>query len=411
MTDKKNDSNILVNLLFCLFVILFVLSYTNITNNTLIRYAAIILLNVFGLFYWIFYKKNNKMEKKIVFLFILLMLNMIISVLFSNYIGESFVKTLSVFDSFLLFFVLIPNIINKKTIKNIIKIIYYGLFIVLLYEFIRYRGVYTYDGGTRLSVIHNRLILNFIYPSSLGWPGFLLCISSVYLFDDKNERLFKKIIYAISFIFGLYLLYKCDIRTAIYSLLIFMVIYIYNNKLKQSRIFTSNKKFFKFIIFLFIFAVVVFAGLYLFNENVTIDKINLILSNRITYYKQALNDILSGNVMYGIGAYRNLNGSLYGIAQIDNSYLNFIYSYGLINLLILMYIIIIIYKRIKLKENSKTDDKDVNKNKWFILALYISFLIYSFFEITLLNISSLLAIIVWPIIISYILVDTKNTKI
>ena len=405
MNNKKSKNNTLLIILFCLFIILFVLSYTNIANSTIIRYASIVILNAVGLFYWIFFKKTKKMDKKILYVFILLIINMIVSVLFSSFLGESLIKTLSVFDALLLFFILMPNMIQKKSLKTIIKIIYFGLLIVLLYEFVRYRGVYTYDGGTRLSTIHNRLILNFIYPSSLGWPGFLLCVTSVYLFDDKDENKLKKIIYALSFAFGLYLLYKCDIRTAIYSLVIFLVIYVFYYKIKQSKIFKSNKKIFNFLIYLAMFVLIVVAGLYLFNENLSIDKINLILSNRLTYYNEAIQDILQGNVFYGIGAYRNLNGRVYGISQIDNSYLNFVYSYGIINLILLLYIIILIFKKIRTKVDNNDVKKDNMKNKWFILALYVSFLIYSFFEITLLNISSLLAIIVWPIVISYILSD------
>lgn len=410
MIEENTKSNSIVSILFCLFIFLFTISYTNIPNNTVIRYSAIGILNIIGLYYLLVYKNTNKVNKKILFLIMILVLNMMFSVLFSNFIGESFVKTLSVFDSILLLFILIPNIIKKISFKTIIKAIYIALLIILLYEFAKYKNVYLYDGGGRYSATHSRLILNFLYPSSLGWPGFLLCVSSIYLFDDKHNSMLKKIIYIMSFIFGFYLLYKCDIRTSIYSLFIFIILYILNYKIKNFKTFKFNKIFLNVLIYLTVIAAFIIASLYFFTGHISTEKLNLILSNRLTYYEAALDDLYDGNILYGVGAYRNLNGAEYGIAQIDNSYLNFVYSYGITNLIIFICIIINVIKRIKNKKCYKLSSIKIEKTDAFILSLFISFLIYSFFEITLLNISSLLAIIIWPLTMKYVQLNDNNVK-
>ena len=403
MNEKNNR---LINIIFICFIILFVLSYTHIGYSTIIRYMATIILSIIGILNLIINNKSIKINNKnCSILIFLLVFNMIFSIIFSNYRSESFIKTLTIFYSFFLFFLLIPNLIEKLSFKTIFKTIFVAMVIVLSYEYLRFGNIYLYDGGNRLSATHIRLMLDFIYPSSLGWPAFLLCISSLYLFDYKNVSFFKNIIYIFGFIFGLFLLYKCDIRTSIYTLFIFIFMFLFLYKIKTFKLFSSNKKIFRFLSRLIVIILVIIIGFYFIGGNISYNKLDAILSYRLTYYVYAIKELLHGNLLFGLGAYRNSIGSSLGIYQIDNSYLNFVYSYGLINILLLLAFIMIIIKMIN---NKNTKNNNEYRNKCFILSLFISFLIYSFFEITLLNISSILALITWPIIIKYIKSDNQG---
>lgn len=402
MKNSINIKNSIIYMLIFLFTSLFTISYTNITNNTRLRFILLLSLNIIGIIHIASKNNKSKTNKSFNDCLIILIINMIPSVIFSKFPYESFIKTLSIIDSFILFFYAIPLIIKRLPLKKLVKTILLSMLLVLLYEFIFYHNIYLYDGGARLTTIHQRLILNFIYPSALGWPAFLLCVTSFYLCNDYETSFIKKIIYVLCFTFGMYLLYMCDIRTAIYSLFLYILIYLLCIKIKQFDLLKLNKKIY---VAIKMFAITILAIIILafFTRGIiSYYNINMLLSNRLALYKSALMQLINNNIIYGVGAYRNSHSINYGIVQIDNSYLNFTFSYGVSNLIILLYAILYVKSNIKRKMIECDKNNPLNRDLIFVFSIYISFLIYSFFEITLLNISSLLGLIIWPIVMSYI---------
>ena len=99
----------------------------------------------------------------------------------------------------------------------------------------------------------------------------------------------------------------------------------------------------------------------------------------------------NNTIFTGMGAFRNSMTAATGAIMLDNGYFNYIYQYGIISFMVL---IVVLYNNFKIIKNSN----EVYVNKTFIKNMYIAFLIYSFFENILFNISSLFAILIYTFI-------------
>ena len=140
-----------------------------------------------------------------------------------------------------------------------------------------------------------------------------------------------------------------------------------------------------------------------FINSISYESINKVLSYRLDFWTSAIKELYDNNIiLIGKGAFRNSAINITDAVLLDNGYFNYIYQYGLISFLV--FVIFLFYLIISIKKNANKLDKCTIV---YIKNLYISFLIYSFMENILLNISSLFAILMYSFIAILILKEKE----
>ena len=358
------------------FIILFVISFLEIANLSFIRYIAILLLQVICI-YEIRFDKIS-IDKKMLLLIFGIIITMSFSLFRTGYTFEAIAKMATVIDLFFLTLILLPNYLKNCDLDIIIKNIRNDIFIVLIFCFVFYNNDYSisYDMERIGNLI--RLKCGFPHPNTLSMFSFIGIILSIYLitirYHIKSNFIF--------IFFFLYLIIKANSRTALYCIIIFIMLCILGNICK-------NKKL-KPIIYIIVisFSILIIGIGTSIVDGLTFDRINQLLSNRLSYIISAINVLTSNNaILTGMGAFRNSATFTTNAVMLDNGYFNYIYQYGIISFLVLICFLVNNFFKIK---------NDNNRNmEMFVKNAYIIFGIYSFFENILLNIASLFAILIY----------------
>ena len=358
------------------FIILFVISFLEIANLSFIRYIAILLLQVICI-YEIRFDKIS-IDKKMLLLIFGIIITMSFSLFRTGYTFEAIAKMATVIDLFFLTLILLPNYLKNCDLDIIIKNIRNDIFIVLIFCFVFYNNDYSisYDMERIGNLI--RLKCGFPHPNTLSMFSFIGIILSIYLitirYHIKSNFIF--------IFFFLYLIIKANSRTALYCIIIFIMLCILGNICK-------NKKL-KPIIYIIVisFSILIIGIGTSIVDGLTFDRINQLLSNRLSYIISAINVLTSNNaILTGMGAFRNSATFTTNAVMLDNGYFNYIYQYGIISFLVLICFLVNNFFKIK---------NDNNRNmEMFVKNAYIIFGIYSFFENILLNMASLFAILIY----------------
>ncbi len=358
------------------FIILFVISFLEIANLSFIRYIAILLLQVICI-YEIRFDKIS-IDKKMLLLIFGIIITMSFSLFRTGYTFEAIAKMATVIDLFFLTLILLPNYLKNCDLDIIIKNIRNDIFIVLIFCFVFYNNDYSisYDMERIGNLI--RLKCGFPHPNTLSMFSFIGIILSIYLitirYHIKSNFIF--------IFFFLYLIIKANSRTALYCIIIFIMLCILGNICK-------NKKL-KPIIYIIVisFSILIIGIGTSIVDGLTFDRINQLLSNRLSYIMSAINVLINNNaILTGMGAFRNSETFTTNAVMLDNGYFNYIYQYGIISFLVLICFLVNNFFKIK---------NDNNRNmEMFVKNAYIIFGIYSFFENILLNMASLFAILIY----------------
>ena len=393
--SKKINSKFIIEIFMYFFCITFIISYWNIPFGSVIRYIDLIIVQSFAIFDIIKNKKYKEIYKnKRSFLSIIIMiLLMFVSICASSYIKESIIKTISIVDLLLVVLCVFPLILKKFTLDEILKIVNNSIFIILALSTIIFRDSYSFSGDSNRVGKNLRFLAGFIYPSILGnFASIEIFITIKFIYSyvedkiNRKERELKDIIlYLIQIILPLYLIYASNTRTAGCVVSIFIFILLYKMKFK-----VKTKKIIKYSCLL----LMVFIIILILSDIITFSLIDNILSYRLTLMQSAFEELIDSNsLLFGRGAFRNSSMDKVGAILIDNGYINFIYQYGIIASIPLLMFLLNMFRNLKELEKS-----NLKKDVIFIETFFISFLIYSLFENSLLNISSFLAIVTYTLV-------------
>lgn len=375
---KKNENK--KNIIFNIFIMLYIISFIDFYDLNVIRYLILVVVQIYCIIQSI--KQKILLNTKKIFLILILIVSMLISFFNSKYFIESTFKLLTVIDLLLISYIFLPNLLKNYNVDIIVENIVNDLFIVLGISYILFYNDYVISNDSNRVGNLIRLSSGFNHPNTLGMFSFLgVVFSSYFIFNKKQIK--KYSLYSIVFVF---LLIKSGSRTALYTMIIFVLLYIINRFPNSKR-----KKIILYIICIAIIIVSFILSDYNY-QKIDFDVINTILSYRLTYIQNAL-EVLSINdaILTGMGPFRNSMITETNSVMIDNGYFNHIYQFGVISFIFLVIFLIDNFKTIKNKKN-------LEKDKIFIKNLYITFLIYAFFENILFNISSLYAIIIFTLI-------------
>ena len=128
------------------------------------------------------------------------------------------------------------------------------------------------------------------------------------------------------------------------------------------------------------------------------------------YYKEAIAQLKDSNsILFGLGAFRNSDVVRLNRVQVDNSYLDYIYQYGLISLIFMC--ILLIYLFIKINNTYNVGKNNSNIEYFsFVKSLYVSSLVYSLVEKNLFSISSALSLVMFLIVFIFIVNDRRISR-
>lgn len=386
---KKSKS---IYIISYMFFFLYFISYFNFRFNMLIKYGALVVYQLFFIF--LIKKKNMKFNKSIIIIMFLIIASLLIS-LMVNYDLDALIKTFSLIDLMIFSCFIFPTGIEKYALEEIdfFKIITNCLFIVLVIGLTFFYGDLQLSIGrsTGLSVRH---LFNCGHASVVGFLCFIeFCLTFYTLTGLKNQKL-QSIFAFAKLITSVYMAYLADIRAALVSMIVFILLYLFYKLPKNSIVL-----FFKIIVALLLF---VFSFIYINNTAFDLEQLNFVLSGRLSYYQESIIELKENNsVLFGNGSFRNSSVENLNKIQVDNSYVDLLYQYGFFTLF--FFICLIVYLVIKIIKSKKVyNNKFEYKYTIFIKSYFFSVLAYSLVEKNLFSISCAVSLVTYLLIFWYI---------
>ncbi|WP_336798476.1 O-antigen ligase family protein [Exiguobacterium acetylicum] len=232
--------------------------------------------------------------------------------------------------------------------------------------------------GARVTTFETRLKLFFYHPNILGSMCFIAIafFQLNYVLRTKKISITNKLLHLFVIVMLIYILYLTNSRTPLYSLIILQVIIFYRNYLN-----TFYKK-------LTIYTLCIAAIPLYINQvlNMSYEELNILLSDRLYLWNQALNQLLFENkILTGVGSYLNSQLDSLDLVLIDNGYIYIMYQNGVVALIILLILSVnTLWSTFRIKV--------ADKIKNYFLSLFTVYLFIGFFENSLFNISNLVCI-------------------
>ncbi|MDT0172777.1 O-antigen ligase family protein [Exiguobacterium sp. BRG2] len=366
-----------------LFYFLFVISYYELEWINKIRYLGIALIVIIGIISYLIDKKNMKekntsFNKVSVILYYLMFITLTVTTLFSNYQINSLFKIISLFVLFIIVFFILPHIINKIGLITHNFLLIYSILLGIGIAFLISPDGHIVSYGARVTTFETRLKLFFYHPNILGSMCFIAIafFQLNYVLRTKKISITNKLLHLFIIVILIYILYLTNSRTPLYSLIILQVIIFYRKYLN-----TFYKK-------LTIYALCIAAIPLYINQvlNMSYEELNILLSDRLYLWNQALNQLLFENkILTGVGSYLNSQLDSLDLVLIDNGYIYIMYQNGVVALIILLILSVnTLWSTFRIKV--------ADKIKNYFLSLFTVYLFIGFFENSLFNISNLVCI-------------------
>lgn len=380
-----------------IFCVLFIISYMRINHFSIFRFIGLGAIQLISIIYILKNRIKVEYDKKILICVLCVLLCMTISNFNTEDIKESIIKIISVLDLFVASIILIPIFYKDVEIKKILLNTSYAFAFVLTICAIVYKNDFIYTYGMGRMGGETRLYAGFIHPNTLGIFSFLCFINSFALcmYYKKDIKSKERLIIYLSLIISAFLMVKADCRTAMLSCIIFVILVIFN------KIFYQKSKI-KLIIVISGIGIMILVTL-INMDKLTIDKLDEILSYRLTYIERAIEDLQQNKeLLFGRGAFRNSNTSSLGEILLDSGYINTIYQFGLVTFGVV--VLLMIRLLLQILKNNEEREKEI------VLQFFIIFLIYSIPDNILLNISSFFAVYMYTLISMNNRIDKKDEK-
>lgn len=374
------------------FFLVYFISY--IGEKTNVKYIGLV---VFQMFLLLHIQKKQGILKYGHFNIVLIgvFVTLLISLLLNFSVGGA-IKTFSLIDLFILTYYMFPRIKELKTIdeNRIFTIITNSLLIALILAFILHNKDTNISLG-RESSVGERHVFGFGVPSIVGFLCFVEITLSFYLLSCHQYKKIKdKMLIITKIVLPIIMIIMADIRSSMVSIaLFFMLMFFY--KLPKSK----AKSALMIILFFLFFLLCVY---FLSYSSIDMRKINYIFSRRFDYYQAAINEVFEKKgVLFGIGSFRNSEVADSSRIQIDNSFLDIFYQYGIVTLSMFVILIVKICKELgRIKEQEASNTK-LSNYTIFINSYFLSVLGYSMVEKNLFSISSALSLITFLLIFWY----------
>lgn len=366
-----------------LFYFLFVISYYELEWINKIRYLGIALIVIIGIISYLIDKKkmkekNTSFNKVSVILYYLMFITLTVTTLFSNYQINSLFKIISLFVLFIIVFFILPHIINKIGLITHNFLLIYSILLGIGIAFLISPDGHIVSYGARVTTFETRLKLFFYHPNILGSMCFIAIafFQLNYVLRTKKISITNKLLHLFIIVMLIYILYLTNSRTPLYSLIILQVIIFYRKYLN-----TFYKK-------LTIYTLCIAAIPLYINQvlNMSYEELNILLSDRLYLWNQALNQLLFENkILTGVGSYLNSQLDSLDLVLIDNGYIYIMYQNGVVALIILLILSVnTLWSTFRIKV--------ADKIKNYFLSLFTVYLFIGFFENSLFNISNLVCI-------------------
>lgn len=385
---EKMSRKVKVSVLFSyLFFLIYFITY--IGEKTNIKYLAIILYELY-VFKRVGFGKVKTKDRNIKIICVLIIFSLSLSLLVNFNIGGA-IKTISLIDLFIFAFFIMPQwyevvgFDERKFIKIITDSLFVGLFIAFITQ---YNNVIIPIG--RSSGASVRHLFGLGNASVVGFLCFLEFTLSFFGLCVEKKRMRNLIRTFAKIGISVYMAYLADIRASLVSMLFFLLLYVYSRLPKKRNIVVFEIS----IVSLMVVLGIIFLEHIPLNEN----TLNYIFSDRFKYYSKAISEIVNSKaILFGAGAFRNSEVLSLKRVQIDNSFLDIFYQYGILCMIFLA--ILILYM---LKKMFVINKKNVNCYHKFISSYYISVLVYSMVEKNLFSISSGLGLITFLLMFWYL---------
>lgn len=379
-----------------IFFFLYFVSY--IGEKTIIKYAAIILFQVYLLLH---IKKSDIFhhDKRYTLLFIGIFLTLLISV-GMNFSVSAAVKTLSLIDLFILAYFMLSKGIERFHIEEryFITIISNTLFVALCIAFV-FGFNDTMLGLGRQSSTIVRHLFGFGVPSIVGFLCFVEFTLSFYLLTERRKKRTSNVFLYLKIILSIYMIILADIRASMVAIAIFLLMYV--------LFMMPQKRGMIVIEVIVLLGVFVGCVISLSNTSMSMASLNALFSQRFLYFSRAISEVIGENaILFGLGSFRNSEVSGLSKIQVDNCFLDIFYQYGIFVFIFFVGLIVrICLDLYKISKNKPKNDVHQNRYMQFINSYFISVLAYSMVEKNLFSISSALSLVTFLLIFWYV---TKN---
>lgn len=381
--------NYFQRLLFIYIVLSFLSEISLLVNmNSFLIVFKMIILSAMVMYSALNFSKSNlKLEKKyiyiLLFFFGVQLLNILLSINSYQSLENLFTSISYVLFIWIFFFYyqLYPYKKKMFALRKLYLLLYIFLVVSVGLSLTNPESLYTNIGERfRFSfgfINTNRLASLLFIIINLGW-----LVSNQFI--KKSTRIFA----LLSLLLPVVLLILTDSRTPLLLILIEIILFM----LAKFKLLTS--KGFILSILLWLVSLITFLFLIKFKNYTLFEEVNNLTSGRLYIWKNILENLNGSEFYWGLSSeltsqyiLQYYNSLYQNTISIDNFYINILFNYGIISLLLFMIFIMFLALLV-----SRFTSR-FHKVKIFILLFVI--LIYSFMEGFLISVNNITSIIFW----------------
>lgn len=353
--------------------------------NTLI----LLYLNNKGKFFVNLKSLKNNIVSILLLIHVLLFGIVFVNPLMKDTISSQF-KSQIVFDVIILVTTIAIN--NFNALDKFIEISYYTLGIFLFIQFITHLGDIKINNIAHVMSVEERVRSNFGFGHYNALGAACLCMIILTIYLKEKKRLINILILGMAII----MLLCSASRNALTGFCVFIIAYIIQ-RLNRSDVNPKIRFISKLILLMMIILLIPFAMELDYNQLLKISQRSLIFYVAYPLY------INSGRIFTGLGYASNIaygsNMTPYTTYWLDNSYMYYLITTGVIGFAIILIAVLILGKRIV--KNRFLDKGDI------ICSLYFVYLYTALFEVIIFESGTLLNCIYLPIFISFAMERNK----
>lgn len=353
--------------------------------NTLI----LLYLNNKGKFFVNLKSLKNNIVSILLLIHVLLFGIVFVNPLMKDTISSQF-KSQIVFDVIILITTIAIN--NLNALDKFIEISYYTLGIFLFIQFITHLGDIKINNIAHVMSVEERVRSNFGFGHYNALGAACLCMIILTIYLKEKKRLINILILGMAII----MLLCSASRNALTGFCVFIIAYIIQ-RLNRSDVNPKIRFISKLILLMMIILLIPFAMELDYNQLLKISQRSLIFYVAFPLY------INSGRIFTGLGYASNIaygsNMTPYTTYWLDNSYMYYLITTGVIGFAIILIAVLILGKRIV--KNRFLDKGDI------ICSLYFVYLYTALFEVIIFESGTLLNCIYLPIFISFAMERNK----
>jgi len=378
---------IFFDLLMFVLVIVYIFSYTRFAFAKEYLYSLKFILSLL-VFAWALSMilieeralRLSKYTKSASLLFLIWIIIMLLSLYRTNYSISGSLLVISYVLMFLLCFVLFPNLPNSKDVYLWFQIVFFWSILIALTVSV----LLSESNSGSFYIVGNRVRYQAIFtkPNYLALFSFNGFMASIVAFILSNRKG-----YLFPIPFYLILIYLSGTRTASFLIVMFLIILLYLSI--YSRIGGKLNKMFSHVFLLLFLGFIAIGLIYAINYSsfISVSSLNRLSSNRLIIWAKIVSSMNNYDLIFGHG----LGSEHLSALSYDNYYINIFVQTGLFGLLLLLlfisYFIHWFWKKLEYYSSSII----------FLVqfSVFITFLLYSFFESILFSLGNIVSIYIW----------------